>query len=55
MDRTMIAQAPRSDKVVPRHVPSFLTLLCIDCGAPIVSLEAWLVSACPGRPLRGAA
>lgn len=56
MDTQTIARQSRQDKPFQLHVPSFSTMSCVHCGAPIISLETWLETECSAaRQLEGAA
>jgi len=48
MDTQTIPRHPQQDKPFELHVPSFTTMTCLHCGAPIAGLEEWLNTECPG-------
>jgi len=50
MNTQTIPRLSRQDKAFELHVPSFSTMSCVACGAPITTLADWLNSECPGDP-----
>ncbi len=47
MDTQTIPRLPLQDKPFQLHIPTFSTMSCLHCGAPIAGLEDWLASECP--------